>query len=816
MKKFLSLRNRIFILPILVIGVFLVAPSISHGADAAANTVSIWNPLTWLAGLLSGITLDLVAGVWGKILLVTVVTPLLWYVQAAAFTLDVILRLMLSFGDLYNSPAIQAGWVAVRDVCNIFFIFLLISAAIKTIIYAKVPKDSIKNIVLGAIAINFSLFVTKAMLDIGNLFTVWLYNLILGFTGSNGLGRAMGGALNPGAFFGSSGSTLNPDLITNANALYAVLVLGVVLFLIAKTFSKTGYLFIGRIIAFVFHMVLAPVGLLSKFGLLPDDFVKEYDWWGSVQKDAFMPVYYFTLLYISIYFTTNVANALRTAKNLTSNGAFGSLIDPITGHSNFGAVDIVIFILVYKLFAQSLVLAQKHSGEITKKIGGYVGGIVEVGKTIVLTAATAGAGTVVAGSSRLATLAAGSGVRAMAARAAITAGSNARSTSTIISKVAGSVQGNFKTDIKKTPVIGDTLSQMAKDKTAFDATSLSSAVRKVKQGQLETIATQAIGRGKDDVASKQRQIEYANVIEKENPSLRDIAQSIRDKAGKDFDKSAKTTVDKAVADAMTKEKLTGTETPLSERERQITDSQNSFKVMEAQSKQAIDAATKPFVEQMAALTGKIGELNSGIAKEAAGISEGLQKKGFMQDPETVGKETTVGGVTVTGSQYKQMHAQEKARLETKMKEAEEQKKVAEEEIKEIVKKREAREAEVRAEQEKSQPITPQERAERVELRTIKDADGKEVKLTGLTEREAADKAAIEAGKARLRELEVQRLNEKAKLSKTQNAYTNYAELSLKKSESDKKEKDAIRDAADKQRAAELNKPADAPKPEGKG
>ena len=101
-------------------------------------------------------------------------------------------------------------------------------------------------------------------------------------------------------------------------------------------------------------------------------------------------------------------------------------------------------------------------------------------------------------------------------------------------------------------------------------------------------------------------------------------------------------------------------------------------------------------------------------------------------------------------------------------------------------------------------------------RTIKDADGKEVKLTGLTEREAADKAAIEAGKARLRELEVQRLNEKAKLSKTQNAYTNYAELSLKKSESDKKEKDAIRDAADKQRAAELNKPADAPKPEGKG
>ncbi|MFA5652008.1 MAG: hypothetical protein WC933_01470 [Candidatus Paceibacterota bacterium] len=84
------------------------------------------------------------------------------------------------YGEGFQSMAlaIQTVWVLIRDTCNIAFIFLLLYIAIQQVITGSFKKDMLVSIIIAAVLINFSLFVTRIVIDAGNMIATSLYNQI--------------------------------------------------------------------------------------------------------------------------------------------------------------------------------------------------------------------------------------------------------------------------------------------------------------------------------------------------------------------------------------------------------------------------------------------------------------------------------------------------------------------------------------------------------------------------------------------------------------------------------------------------------------
>ena len=74
---------------------------------------------------------------------------------------------------------IATGWKMVRDLLNLFFIFILLYVAIATIIqYGSFGKDAIVKIIIAAVLINFSLMMTKMIIDSSHILAWGFYDKI--------------------------------------------------------------------------------------------------------------------------------------------------------------------------------------------------------------------------------------------------------------------------------------------------------------------------------------------------------------------------------------------------------------------------------------------------------------------------------------------------------------------------------------------------------------------------------------------------------------------------------------------------------------
>lgn len=97
-----------------------------------------------------------------------------------------------------NIPTIDSTWSTVRDVANMGFIFVLLYASIKTILgIGSDVRRLIVNMIVAAVLINFSLFITKVIIDASNVLAVFFYSAIspaaTAATASGGFNYASGG-----------------------------------------------------------------------------------------------------------------------------------------------------------------------------------------------------------------------------------------------------------------------------------------------------------------------------------------------------------------------------------------------------------------------------------------------------------------------------------------------------------------------------------------------------------------------------------------------------------------------------------------------
>lgn len=156
----------------------LVVPT--HFAFAA----SIWDNITsWGKGALSAVAdfgMDLI------------LTPIVWiahFINSAAnlfllgmgYMLDTSISYTIDSSIYKSVSAIQVGWTAVRDFSNMFFIFILLYIAIITILgmARSSTKTLVAHVIIAALLINFSLFITQVVIDAGNILALGFWNKMI-------------------------------------------------------------------------------------------------------------------------------------------------------------------------------------------------------------------------------------------------------------------------------------------------------------------------------------------------------------------------------------------------------------------------------------------------------------------------------------------------------------------------------------------------------------------------------------------------------------------------------------------------------------
>ncbi len=287
----------------------------------------------------------------------------------------------------YRSTFVTEGWGIVRDMCNVFFIFILLYVAFSTVLnlHGFKTKEMIVNVVIIGLLINFSLFATHVIIDTSNILARVFYNNVevnVG-TNSNGTNTVVAGVdtgvdKNLTSDLGEKHlsallvSKINPqEILTNASKLepgsagsisagtfLIISFLSIVMCIIGTiVFLSVGLVFIARVIGLWLAMVLVPLTFFSYTvpALQDIDMVGWKKWWPETLNLAFLAPVFMFFLYLIIKF-------LDTGLGLFNAGSKDG-IQWLMGI-------IIPFIFLMVLLWKAKGIATKMSGELGQQITG--------------------------------------------------------------------------------------------------------------------------------------------------------------------------------------------------------------------------------------------------------------------------------------------------------------------------------------------------------------------------------------------------------------------------------------------------------------
>jgi hypothetical protein len=329
----------------------------------------------------------------------------------------------------YRTGFVLEGWKIVRDLCNMFFIFVILYAAFKMILgIGTGGKDDLIKVIIVGLLINFSLFATQIVIDSSNILARLFYNsnaISVIASGNNpnvsragvnlttqtsknftelSLSAALVAKVNPQEIIiQAKRINIQPDTsgITNPDGNPASNGIGVgafILLVILTTainvtgifvFMSIALIFIGRVVGLWFAMIFVPFAFFSYTmpGLL--DSVKMVGWKNWVpetMKLAFVaPVFMFFMYLILLFLDTG----------------FVDLMDPDSTGAEFVLRTIVPFIFIMIMLIKAKDIAKDMSGTIAQ---GTATGL-------------AAAGALAVGGAALGTAVVGRGAASLAARA---------------------------------------------------------------------------------------------------------------------------------------------------------------------------------------------------------------------------------------------------------------------------------------------------------------------------------------------------------------------------------------------------------------
>jgi len=277
-----------------------------------------------------------------------VLYPSAWLASIGGQVFDYFTAYTLDADSYRDGGFVEQGWRIVRDIANISFIFILLYVAITFVLGIQnqnAPK-LIAKIVLIALVINFSLFMTRAIIDAGNILGRVFYEKIVIQNDDMGdavnyktLSAGILAYVNPQQLltqemFGKEHTVSSVDSTTTGNGIgiYAndadagnnnltspvfdyevpagfviliILIAAAVNIAIAWVFFSVAIYFVGRTLGLWIMMIMSPVAFASKSIPALASKVKKFgfdDWLQQTLQLSFLVVIFMFFLFLTIMF----------------------------------------------------------------------------------------------------------------------------------------------------------------------------------------------------------------------------------------------------------------------------------------------------------------------------------------------------------------------------------------------------------------------------------------------------------------------------------------------------------------------------------
>lgn len=346
-------RYKTPLLTTILVAVFLIVPQVAFAQNA-------------VQGFFQEI-------LWG--ILITITGSILW-ICATMFDFAVN-TFVIGFGNLYLGSGIGVAvdriWFILRDFVNMFFIFGLVYIGFKMILDVDNSNTRrwLVNLIIAAILINFSLLITKTVVDFSNQIATQV--AISGFPESRQVDSDWGGEN------GQPGKVWRVDLASYTISLMGIrdlmnckaagttgacaggwgYIFGTAIFFLITAFvlAAGAFMLLTRFVVLTFFLLVSPFMFIS--WILPPVSDTMYKYWRAFLARAFFAPVYFLFLYFSL----ETLNGLQRSLGMSDKGGAwaNTFSAPVNGSTPIDstASTLPFFFVICGFMIGSLMIAQK-------------------------------------------------------------------------------------------------------------------------------------------------------------------------------------------------------------------------------------------------------------------------------------------------------------------------------------------------------------------------------------------------------------------------------------------------------------------------
>ncbi len=295
-----------------------------------------------------------------------------WLLGVAIITLDyAVFYTVVTMGSYVKDlSAVGITWQIMRDIGNIVIIFGFLAIGISIILNTErmgYGKKMLPMLLVAAVFLNFSLFLSEAVIDTGNLFATQFYTQINGgqpagtkisagrLTGINneGISNKIMSSLGLMTIYGdvknNNAKGGAEDLLENS---WTIGFMSIILFLVAAfVLFALAFILIARFVILLFLIIIAPIGFA---GLAVPQLKGTADkWWKALFEQTITAPVLLLLLYIALRVITDT-------KFLTGLGAI-SWTGTLSNNIDSFARTLISFLIAMGLLLAVVIISKKMS-----------------------------------------------------------------------------------------------------------------------------------------------------------------------------------------------------------------------------------------------------------------------------------------------------------------------------------------------------------------------------------------------------------------------------------------------------------------------
>lgn len=355
MRKFFSKNKKTIIsfsIILMLIFVFFFYPQTTYAdIDTAVAKVLGWiiYPFIWIFGKLAILFLDMLIGV-------------------------------AQYNNFIHSSAVTYGWIVVRDLCNMFFVLILLIIAFASILRIESYnlKTWLPKLVIMAVLINFSKLICGFLIDFTQVVMLTFINAIKDIAGTNltdmlGISKILTASKENGGDIGFM-------------SIIGSMILALVIVIIATVVILTMLvMLVMRMIMIWIYVVLSPLAyLLASF---PQGQQYSQRWWSDFSKNLIIgPVLAF-FLWLS-FASLGGLNSKKDIDDMKKNNSFSESLDSgATSSAEIAAAsteagskdNMILFVVSIGMLLGGMMIAQEMGGQAGKIVGKGMGKLQAMG-----------------------------------------------------------------------------------------------------------------------------------------------------------------------------------------------------------------------------------------------------------------------------------------------------------------------------------------------------------------------------------------------------------------------------------------------------